>query len=66
MLRCTRLERAAAALTALLLLHHGEWCAWHVLAVTGGLVGAGEGKPAPAVGWQRGVAHVSVRVSSRP
>ena len=42
MLRCTRSERAAAAVTALLLLHHGEWCAWHVLAVTGRLVGAGE------------------------
>ena len=50
MLRCTRSERAAAAVTALLLLHHGEWCAWHVLAVTGRLVGAGE---AAVAAWSR-------------
>ena len=45
-----RSERAAAAVTALLLLHHGEWCAWHVLAVTGRLVGAGE---AAVAAWSR-------------
>ena len=50
MLPCTRSERAAAAVTALLLLHHGEWCAWHVLAVTGRLVGAGE---AAVAAWSR-------------
>ena len=44
------LERAVAAMTALLLLHHGEWCTWHVMAVTGGLVGAGE---AAVAVWRR-------------
>ena len=37
-------------MTALLLLHHGEWCAWHVLAVAGRLVGAGE---AAVAAWSR-------------
>ena len=37
-------------MTALMLLHHGQWCAWHVLAVTGRLVGAGE---AAVAAWSR-------------
>ena len=40
----------AVAVTALLLLHHSKWPTWHLLAATGGLVGAGE---APVAVWSR-------------
>ncbi len=45
----TCLVRAAEAVPALLLLHHGGWCAWGVLVAGGALVGAGHAAVAARV-----------------
>ena len=38
---CACFERPEAAVTAALLLHHGSWWAWHVVAAVGELGGSG-------------------------
>ena len=47
-------------MTTQLLLHHGEWCAWHVLAVTGRLVEAGE---AAVAAWSRSRERMGARAA---